>query len=596
MKTLLVTTKDKTIWSKNDRIILLGKWCDDINLYLEWKNTDYQVAEYFYPDQETKSSLVQDSKMIYSNLMDALHEQLNKFHATTHSRRYWEILLGPFLVRYIRVVMNRYLTLEKCLKNYKCEYTVEISHCQSITPKDTLNFLNLVDNDLWNNSIYSMLIKDYFKDIQVIRLDENGNENSIHTDAVGLESGSFFSKATFLFTYIFYRIVNKKNKTIYYQVQLPRKFKLLLHLFNGQYPLNSGYSSFFLKKKEVEGGLKYEERDSLTFEGSIKNNYAGYHDALEKYLNLLIPSIFMEHYNLLTESVLDSGLPRNPKAIITSTAFDVDEIFKAWTASCVERESKYIVLQHGATYGVNPYFSDTVEELTSDAFFTWGWRKTNKHIPGFCFNTIGNNVQLHAEGGLLIVEMILRRKKFIWDVYGDYEVYMNNQHSFLKALPADIRKVTTVRLHLASKRSLGNEYDFFITNFPELHLCFSDSDFWEQLRSQRLVVFSYDSTGLLELLNLDFPVVAFWDCNGFDRHDDDGETIYSELFAVGILHYSPQSAATFIQSIWGDVEKWWHSDAVDLVKKKMCTLYAAREKKPLRTFRNMVNSVAEIKG
>jgi hypothetical protein len=35
--------------------------------------------------------------------------------------------------------------------------------------------------------------------------------------------------------------------------------------------------------------------------------------------------------------------------------------------------SKYIVGAHGANYGTYSYMNPSVEEVTADSFFTWGW-------------------------------------------------------------------------------------------------------------------------------------------------------------------------------------------------------------------------------
>ena len=49
---------------------------------------------------------------------------------------------------------------------------------------------------------------------------------------------------------------------------------------------------------------------------------------------------------------------------------------------------------------------------------------------------------------------------------------------------------------------------------------------------------------------------------------------FEEISNVGIFHETPESASNHINTIWGDVEKWWYSTEVQKARKTFCEQYA----------------------
>jgi putative transferase (TIGR04331 family) len=93
-------------------------------------------------------------------------------------------------------------------------------------------------------------------------------------------------------------------------------------------------------------------------------------------------------------------------------------------------------------------------------------------------------------------------------------------------------------------------------------------------------VFSYDSTGILELLSLNVPMMAFWQ-NGFEHLRDDACQHYKLLVDVGIVHFSAESVSKKINEIWSDIDTWWNSDQVQLARKDFCNVYAKNSTSPI---------------
>ena len=589
MSRLLITTADERTWAGDCPVVFLGKWCLRPAREHAWNLLDGFVAEPFYPDIKRRLELSDEARSIRVQIMDALPSRLNEYHGVDYGRRYWEMLVGPFLTRYIRVMINRYLTLEQCLNHYSCDRSITLESNFSVVPNDTLHFLNLVDNDAWNDRVCSWLIRDFFGDvrIQTVEVTDEPDKAQTVSAQTGLRTaavGQLRRAATTLIEY-----VNSKATYYIHDLSASRQLKLCFNLLNRQIPINRPYS-YALPRRPIS------DRTGLSLDGVLKNKTAGYHFAIERYFNKLLPFVFAEQYSDLVRAVMQRPFPHDPKAIITSTAFDTDEIFKTWAAEKVRRGAKYIVLQHGAVYGTNPFFANTIEELTSDAFITWGWQKRKSDILGFCLSTPGRKLRRgRPRGRLLLVEMTLRRRKFIWDTYHEFDRYQNSQLAFLENLPIGIRDKTTIRLHSAHLRSCGNEKEALERAFPDIKIDDGHNSIWESLPAYRIAIFSYDSTGILEFLNMGIPVLAFWDRDGIDQFDRDAAPYYDRLVDAGILHFDPISIAHFLASIWDSIDEWWDSNTTRSARELFCGRYSSKHDASAMRLNQLINSACTAK-
>jgi putative transferase (TIGR04331 family) len=163
---------------------------------------------------------------------------------------------------------------------------------------------------------------------------------------------------------------------------------------------------------------------------------------------------------------------------------------------------------------------------------------------------------------------------------------MAEQFRFVSSLRSDIRKNLTVRLHAAYGDMLGEE-DLRWRNFDKsINLNYGKDPIRNLWQESRLIVHSYDSTGLLETLEANIPSVAFWQ-NGLDHLVADAIPYYELLVDAGIVLLTPESAANRINGVWGDVANWWDSSEVQKARKIFCSQYARTSKKPIRDLKKI---------
>ena len=157
---LLVTTAEEKSWGDIKETLFLGEWC--LHNYRKKTNPvkNFRVCK---PYGLEKDQLIYDAyekNYLYKNLLIDISDQLNNIHNVSHSLRYWEIIVGPWLNSYLLVIANRYKTLINAFKNYNITKTIHlIDNKFSFSNYSFIDTRKSIFSDLWNNNIYIDIIK-----------------------------------------------------------------------------------------------------------------------------------------------------------------------------------------------------------------------------------------------------------------------------------------------------------------------------------------------------------------------------------------------------------------------------------------------------
>src|SRR5689334_15941434 len=119
----LITTADERSWKFDQPVLFLGKWCHHFNRRHLWSNLNFIIAEPYGLGSKEKYKNTMMRLSLEKRILSVLSSFLNSFHGTHHSIRYWNILLGHWLRRYLDLIINRYYTLESCLGSHEIHGT-----------------------------------------------------------------------------------------------------------------------------------------------------------------------------------------------------------------------------------------------------------------------------------------------------------------------------------------------------------------------------------------------------------------------------------------------------------------------------------------
>lgn len=575
----LITTADEKTWKFDRPVVFLGEWCRVYDRKHIWQNMDAILAPHYGLSLAQKDADNSEARVLEENLIFRLRKILNEYHGVQHDVRFWRIILGHWLHRYVDVMLNRVKTLKLCLQSYEISGTTAYSNIHyTLATTDSYSAIWAFSDDRWNNALSVRILDllgagsyvlDTIEDLELAGFSFNGlvATRKLKTKIlkwVYCQVGkllSFFARDSDAFIISSY---------------LPKKTEIKLQLTLRQCP-----QLWTSPKLEVIENVDRTLREKLArkFTNQSDNN-------LENILSLmlfeLLPICYLEGFFSMSKLVKQQPWPKYPKFIFTSNNFDTDEVFKLWAATKTEAGSKYFTGQHGNNYGTSRYDYPTIEEATADKFLTWGWTdRLPQHTPTFLFKTSDRkSAHYNPQGGLLLIEVSLNHRITTWDKTYEFGNYFEDQQNFVSELAFNPKLNLTIRLHGPYKYKKWNEDTRWQAFDSELNIDLGSAAIRDLIAQSRLVVHSYDSTGLLETLSQDIPSLAFWQ-NGFDHLRDSAKPYYQLLVDAGVVHFSPKSVAQKVNEIWDDVDGWWGQDDVQNARLKFIERYARIEPRPV---------------
>ena len=583
MGRFLITTADERSWKFEEPVLFLGEWCLLYDRKQKWEAMDVMVATAFGVQEKQKHAKYVYA--LYPKLLNEVIEQLNKLHHTNHGLRYWGILLGGWLQRYLEVMFNRYFTIRHVLKNYEINSTTVFESIDySFATPDSLSFIWACNNDIWNNMLYARVFKHL--DIKDVKL------NTIHIkneESLNLEPGSAATNylsikwlIKLITRYILPKL-SKGNDAFIINSYLPKWQEMKLQLALGQCPQLWQAPPLNAVSIDIEMRRKFMISSQL---------HTGFEKFVRDLLPDMIPTCYLEGYADLNNQVKSLPWPSRPRFIFTCNNFDTDEIFKAWTGLKAEQGVPYFTGQHGNHYGTHYLYGcfSRPERSEADKFFTWGWSDGSaNNIPAFIFKIANQSGVAKTDGGLLLIEFCAPHLLGFDTTYYEFGIYQEQQYRFVEALPEKIKREVTVRLHAGWRSMRWSDDRRWNDRIPSVQIEYGNAPIQALIAKSRLVVYSYDSTGILEGLALNIPTLCFLS-GGLEHLLPNAKPYYELLRGAGIIADSPEQAAIHIAQHWDNIDEWWKSEFVQSARKQFCDQYAIVERYPVQTLKRLLTN------
>ena len=585
----LITTADERTWKLDRPVLFLGEWCRLYERKHIWHGMDAIVAAPYGLGQTQKDADHAKVRDLVEKLFPILCDALNQHHGTQHGARFWRIILGHWLRRYVDVILNRVRTLEQCLQTHQLSGTTAYSTGHyALATQDSYAAIWAFNDDRWNNALYVRILNLLgVTSCPVEVIDGDASEGfrwPVTTTEVPLKKKIL--KWAYQQVGKLTGLLAREDDAFIINSYLPRKEEIKLQLALGQVP-----QLFVSTKLALTKQPDHALRQSLSRQIAQKSSDT-LSDILSAMVFELLPVCYLEGFAELTEKIQQLPWPKRPKFILTSNNFDTDEAFKLWTATKIESGSQYITGQHGNNYGTYRYSYPSIEEATADKFLTWGWTDgLPQHKPAFIFKTAGRKAEdyYNPNGGVLLIEACINFRIISWDGTYEFAAYFKDQQTFIDNLLNTPRKILTVRLPAAYRHLKWDEESRWHEFDPDLKIDAGRLAISKLISESRLIIHSYDSTGMLETLSQNIPTLAFWQ-NDFDHLRDSAKPYYQLLVNAGIVHLTPESAAAKLNEVWSDVEGWWAQSAVQEARKQFCDRYARTCQKPVSNLKKILRS------
>jgi len=368
----------------------------------------------------------------------------------------------------------------------------------------------------------------------------------------------------------------KPGRTFVSATYLPRLKEVLLQLRFGRLPQRFQYSQPSISTVSQ----KYRALICRTSR-SLTGNAQIVLVLLPKYM----PSVYLEGFNSLFHSEKPWKLKAFPSVIFTANRHLYDDVFNFWTALATEHGSRLVLAQHGGNYGISefPSFSERHENLVADRYITWGWSSTGPTYKGFALPLIGRALHSSQPAGplLVITDQLWKYPRSIFSDTPESSTYLGHLKSTIDGLLPEIRSETFLRIHHAHEDAGSSQIDWWKLNSPDIRQDVGEVGFQKRLTESRLVLIAHNGTSVPESIALHAPTIITWS-DSYMKVRQSAEAIFGVLEQVGIFHRTPESAASFMNSIWNDVDAWWNSPPTLEARKQFTDQYARTVSNPVR--------------
>lgn len=564
----LATTAIEEFWDKNQKILFLGEFCKLYERKREWSGLDYEDLGFVW-DKEKIEQACHYCNHVYEKFLDELTIQLNDIHKTDKDRHYYRIILGNWLLHFIHQFYDKYLTLKAAFEKYPGLTTFLLDGAQFYIPFEYDDYTDkLVTDDRYNLQIYSQIIKELGYSFPTKRLNESIYQrkvyrindtpaDKIYTAFARMQSiiSSILCKDNLTITAPYFFYITKKETFL---LLLKRKFKYIFD--DMKYEI------------KIYPKINYFLRDNLKPISSSDE----FETILSKVIFKNIPILFLENYKEFSEKVLALPLKRS-KVFFTANASHSNCIFKFFVAEH-HKNVKVLTAQHGGGYGVDKvYVMEEYERSTSNLFYTWGWKdgENSRYLPHI--NLCRRNIRPKHKNVFFVMNSYSRYAYRLWfhPVSSSVLKYINFSIRFLKNVDSETELL--IRLYnedviykwYMKERILDNRINFQFDNLK--------NQFAKQLQKCYIYAVDHLGTTYLEALAINKPTIIFTNPD-ITYFRDSAKPYFDMLTEVKILHYSPESAAKHLNSVYNNVDEWWMNKKVQRARGEFAYCYARPDK------------------
>ena len=552
-KFIVLTSLKQLIPDDKFELTLLNCGVKKFSLDHIWSKKNIAILKSPLSDPKKLQIAHDEIREIFPEFLDVLKNKLNKIHNVSQSQDYWNVLLGSWAISYISVVYYRLSAIQNLSKIIPDWETTLLTEDSFVVPNNYTDYLSLVMNlDEYNHQLYTQIIDflgfEFKKKKVKIKSKHHHKINPINP-ALKVRLINAFNDILVKFANIF------SNRVVFLDIYIPYKL-----LFKSFFRSKGRFVIYKPKKSLICGtSVNHDLRKSL-----LDNNPEELHPLIKLLVHLLpqnLPKAFLEDFKYY-ESYVKCNFPKHPTSVFTSIGFYSNEYSRFWLAQLKKQGVQLGVFQHGGVYGTAKYtLAEFLEVSFSNYFYSWGWQDSvintlnNKVVPSFMFHSKKIQPMKHAKKILFAININSRYFYRLNNTnYFDVEFLLDSQFKFIHNLSHSLNESLIIR----------NKYDFgwgikdqYYQRYPKIKFeNMGEVSLHQSLYKAKMIVMDHCSTVILEAFKSNIPTLLYWDPK-IEKIRNEVVTYFDELVKVGVLHYSPESAAETLNNVYSTVEKWW---------------------------------------
>ena len=539
------------IKGKNFKVLLDDYLVKDSHTLSNYKKFSQNLPNYFWDKEKIKQQDVLKINKLKEEIFIYLVKKLEKIHFEKSSRRYWEIILLPWLDSLIPKIFHYWKITSSLDKNL-------LGHVYKYNGIDFIRSgffeMRYYENLNFNRWILSELI------IYQNKIAYKQKKYKIKKKNQILIKNSFSKKILKIFFKFFSLFFS--TKIMIDNIQISKLEYILLSLRLRQFPF------LWFRKNITENKIDLKKREILLPENFNKKNLTTF---IKKNLFYLIPKNYLENYKSIKKATERNYWPKKPKIIITSQSYWFDDFFKFWVANKSLIKSKYIIMQHGGKMGTEKVATNRdVQIQLADKYLTWGWRNKDKKIIPY-FSMLLSKIQKQddytTKKTICYCQSIFPNYFSHIDglpiFFKDKILYTKSVNIIFEKLKNDIKK--NFLLRFLKKETKGRPYHKLIIN-RNINQDSGEKSFHSLIKDVRIFIHNQDSTTFLETLVADVPTILILKKGYLNSRKLDLKKLYIALEKANIIFYNSEKAAEFVNLNYDKIHIWWRNKFTQKLK------------------------------
>jgi len=487
-----------------------------------------------------------ECEKIYINIFNNLVIEFNKLHKKNYDKKALSLILGHWLKRFIKVCYDRYFLLTNSFKNNKIEKLniIDTENYNFSTKESGGIFFASIDPN-WNYALTSRMIKFFTMNDYIISTFKK--KNTILDFELKKFSEANYRSLKFVIAkkiLDLFETFQKKENSVITSTYFPYFYEKKLEFGIGQLPRHWDFNY------QVESEFDLFKRKKMNLSDNL--NKINLENFIKLILPLTLPVSFIEGFEDLLKK--QSSFPGKPKFIFSCSSYDMNDLFKIYSATKISSGTKIISGQHGSGSFLLPESKYLPELKFSDYYMTWGNNDRKEFFPLFNHkiflktnkSNVGENLVIFSRSLGYCVSLHDRQKENISTI--------STLHNLSNKLSKKILDNTRIKPHSFKNKNLHHNLLSLYKNINLKKL--EDQDFFESTKKSKISLFLYNSSGILECLALNKPVVCYWP-DTYKQINPKFIKKFELLKESKIFFDNENSLVDHLESCWDDVPSWW---------------------------------------
>lgn len=551
----------KKISKKNNySIIYLGTWCLE-----NWQTENFLNVE---PDLwANKNILVEDIQYIKNFTIRILRSSYgvlkNDFkNPLTYDQ--FSLIYYSWTFNIIVKLLANWKLFDKSVKSDHT-YIFDIEYDQVIAE-------NLLDANMtyfyskWNLFTISEIIK--FRNIDYELLNYTENQQKIKTNKYKNILISLRARPKFISNYLKFKFI-KKDWILYYFTRQSN----LLNKYQKSDSITQYVQLIYNKYKGKISNIKInrQKRELLKLNIFPKNQFETF---LSSFYFKLMPITLLEGIDLLEKYSIANYVGKQPTHLIYSDFLNNELLLYNLIFF---QKSQIYVYQHGGGFGFNNYtITEHVEKFYCNRYITWGWKNSEIDIP-FISPDFKQLFKIKTNKARRNICIILYDSTPFIPVFQPtiYSRKFSNYLFTIKNFLTNTCFNNQITIKLYPRNDSGINLTAFFPKLINIDKSNSLDSFYSKYN---LYIYTYNSTGFLELWALNIPCILFIEKDNWFV-EEFGLDEFENLKQNNLLITNIESMDFFLNQNYNKIKIWWFSHVIQSSVSHFLNFYANKDTK-----------------